>query len=262
MEAEHIRFYETSEAYFKILVKEGRDYFQEYLDFVKHYVSLPSKILDAGCGLGQSTYFLKEIGYDVIGVDGSRRFIDYAQITFPNLMFKVENLEKLSFSDNSFDAVAIYNTLEHALDVEKVLGEMYRILKPGGFILIHSPNLFSAKHIFDAFFKKDGMTFEGKKSLQQLSKLFFRNIFSIFIRRFKGSHNFKYRNPNYNFSYPDNDATVFLNPVDIQLFLQELGASIISYQQINHLGSKSSIKGLLPTLARDHMGIIRIVAIK
>ena len=53
-----------------------------------------------------------------------------------NVSFQVENAEELSFEDDQFDCVTIAFGLRNVTDKDKALGEMYRVLKPGGRLLI------------------------------------------------------------------------------------------------------------------------------
>ena len=48
--------------------------------------------------------------------------------------------ENLAFRDNTFDAVLMIEVLEHVFDDEKAISEIYRILKPGGKLIITAPN--------------------------------------------------------------------------------------------------------------------------
>ena len=61
-----------------------------------------------------------------------------AGLNFSN--FKKEFAEKISFSDNFFDFVYCITVIEHVVDVEKSIEEMIRVLKPGGFLYIETPN--------------------------------------------------------------------------------------------------------------------------
>lgn len=100
------------------------------------------RILDAGCGSGRNlVYFLRE-GFDVCGVDVSPEAIAHvrslARALAPRLPednFRREPVEKMSFGDESFDAVLSSAVLHFARDEEHWLAmmrEMWRVLKPGG----------------------------------------------------------------------------------------------------------------------------------
>jgi len=169
---------------------------------------------------------------------------------------------QLPFSSGSFDVVASFNTLEHVSDVPKVLTESLRVLKLNGLLLIHSPNLLSAKHMYNAYRLKTGRTFEGNKSNWDLLRDALRNIAWLMRRTITHQAKFIYRQPAPVFEYADNDATVFLNPIDLRLTLESLGAKIISYQSVPHLPEASLLKRLGSRFFPEHMGIIRIVAKK
>jgi len=262
MDKQQSEFYQTSEAYYDILSAGSDEYFNEYTQFITTHVPISAHIIDAGCGLGQSTDRLSRMGYKVTGLDGSHRFVEEGKKSFPHLDIRCGDLEALNFPDNTFDAIASYNTLEHVANVEVVLKEMLRVVKRGGLVLIDSPNLLSVRHPLSGIFRTKGVTFEGRKGSWELWLMLFRNIVWILHRRFSGKYTFRYRQPNYNFTFPDNDASVFLNPVDVELYLRHVGAEIISYQDIRHLSKPGIIKRLGAFLFADHMGIIRIVARK
>jgi len=98
-------------------------------------------VLDAATGKGDFITTLKQHlkSYtQIIGVDASQRCVDYAQKIFPenNIEIFRMNLEDLQFEDNYFDTVCISDALHHIQNREKVLGEMLRLLKPEGLMLI------------------------------------------------------------------------------------------------------------------------------
>lgn len=100
------------------------------------------QVLDAGCGGGRNlTPFLRG-GYNVCGVDQSREAIaqvrSLASTLAPHLPannFRVENVERMSFADASFDVVISSAVLHFARDEEhwqSMMREMWRVLKQGG----------------------------------------------------------------------------------------------------------------------------------
>jgi SAM-dependent methyltransferase len=100
------------------------------------------RILDAGCGAGRNlVYFLRE-GFDVCGVDLSPEAIARVgslarslAAHLPEENFRVEPVERMSFARESFDTVISSAVLHFARDEahwRAMLGEMWRVLKPGG----------------------------------------------------------------------------------------------------------------------------------
>jgi SAM-dependent methyltransferase len=100
------------------------------------------RILDAGCGSGRNLVYFFRSGYDVCGVDQSSEAIAQARRLASSLApglpadnFRVEEVERLSFGDASFDIVVSSAVLHFARDEQQwqaMIAEMWRVLKPGG----------------------------------------------------------------------------------------------------------------------------------
>ncbi len=97
------------------------------------------KILDIGCGTGAMMEDLTVLEADVYGLDGSSEAVGFCQRR--NLKnIRLGNLERsLPFFNNFFSAITCLDVLEHITSDEKLLAEIYRILKPGGFLVISVP---------------------------------------------------------------------------------------------------------------------------
>jgi tocopherol O-methyltransferase len=101
------------------------------------------KILDAGCGIGGSSIFLAEkMGCHVKGISLSERQVAKASELARNkklddkLSFAVMNYSATSFPDASFDVVWGCESICYADDKEKFIKEAYRLLKPGGRLVV------------------------------------------------------------------------------------------------------------------------------
>lgn len=102
-------------------------------------------VLDVGCGTGELTRVAKRAAGEtgsVFGIDASPEMIDVAREKATheklNIEFRLEPIEHLSFADNSFDVV-LSSLMMHHLPAELKragLQEIYRVLKPGGRIVI------------------------------------------------------------------------------------------------------------------------------
>lgn len=81
-------------------------------------------------------------GFDVVGIDHSPNAVHDSRKDAKKERFKgtfearLANAENLPFGDNEFDAVFAYHSMHHMDNVEKVIDEMFRVCKKGGFILI------------------------------------------------------------------------------------------------------------------------------
>ena len=99
-------------------------------------------LLDAGCGGGRNLVYFLRNGFKVYGVDQSATAIVQAKSLATELLnaiesdqFRVENVERMSFSNETFDVVLSSAVLHFANDEEHwqaMVSEMWRVLKPGG----------------------------------------------------------------------------------------------------------------------------------
>jgi len=103
------------------------------------YASRQGRILDVGCATGLFLNAMSNHGWQVTGVELSPYAAAYAQRVF-KLKVIVGALEAARFPDTYFDAVTLWDTLEHVIDPKGTLSEIYRILQPGGMLALSLPN--------------------------------------------------------------------------------------------------------------------------
>jgi len=96
------------------------------------------KLLEIGCGTG-GFLRLAESHFDVEGIDISKYAIQQIQPHFGERV-RVGNVEQNSLPHNRYDAVIVYNILEHLRKPEKVVKRIYAALKPGGVMIGSVPN--------------------------------------------------------------------------------------------------------------------------
>jgi demethylmenaquinone methyltransferase / 2-methoxy-6-polyprenyl-1,4-benzoquinol methylase len=94
------------------------------------------RILDIAAGTGTSSIALGRSGATVVALDFSAGMVAEGRKRHPNLEFIEGNAEKLPFGDNEFDAVTISFGLRNVNNPKAALSEMYRVLKPGGRLVI------------------------------------------------------------------------------------------------------------------------------
>jgi SAM-dependent methyltransferase len=123
----------------------------ESILFAGNRKELEGRVLELGCGAGRVTGHLIEIAQTVHGLDISPAMVAYCRGTYPQAAFSEGDLRDLSaFPDGSYDAVvAIANVLDVLGDADRrrVLGEIARILTPGGLFIASSHNLAFAPRI-------------------------------------------------------------------------------------------------------------------
>jgi SAM-dependent methyltransferase len=102
----------------------------------------PGKILDYGCGAGQVVTRLRAAGREAFGCDVFFEGGDYSNAVPPELFGTVIKRmdDRIPFDDASFDVVINNFVMEHVPDIDKALGEIRRVLKPGGVVLSLFPD--------------------------------------------------------------------------------------------------------------------------
>ena len=96
-------------------------------------------LLDVGCATGLFLNAMQEHGWSVAGVELSNYAATYAQETF-GLPVTIGTLEHAQFPDSRFNAVTMWDVLEHVIDPKITIAEVYRILQPGGMLALSLPN--------------------------------------------------------------------------------------------------------------------------
>lgn len=100
------------------------------------------RILDAGCGTGSAMMTIaksvREKG-EVVGIDLSEDMLSVARerlSEYSKAVIIKGNLDNMSYPDNYFDAVMNVNVMHYFYNIDIVLKEFYRVLKPGGRLVL------------------------------------------------------------------------------------------------------------------------------
>jgi 2-polyprenyl-3-methyl-5-hydroxy-6-metoxy-1,4-benzoquinol methylase len=96
-------------------------------------------VLDAACGTGYGSAILSQRAH-VIGLDRDSDAVRIANAVAPAARIVQAELPALEFADGSFDFVVSFETVEHVEDDVQLVSEMRRVLKPGGALLMSTPN--------------------------------------------------------------------------------------------------------------------------
>lgn len=92
----------------------SRELFEKpYLEKVASLLMPTAKILDVGCGMGEpiSEFFIHK-GFQLTGVDGSKKLIDLAATRFPEAQFFVQDMRTINFNEK-FDCIIVWHALFH-----------------------------------------------------------------------------------------------------------------------------------------------------
>lgn len=100
------------------------------------------EVLDCACGEGYGSRLLRAVARRVDGVDIDPAAVEHARRRYrtEGLAFHCASALDLPFPDHRFDAVVSFETLEHLAEHDELLAEFRRVLRPGGFLLVSTPD--------------------------------------------------------------------------------------------------------------------------
>lgn len=102
------------------------------------------QLLDLGCGNGAFLLRARSAGYEVVGVDFDAKAVEAA--CSQGLDVRLGGVEILDPSIEQFDAITLAHVIEHVHHPVEVLQACYKLLKPGGFLWIETPNIAAEGH--------------------------------------------------------------------------------------------------------------------
>ena len=110
--------------------------------------NLPGTLwLDAGCGSGTLARWLANRGCSVLGVDAASEMVAVATLAAQSKNYsdrlgfvRITTIARLALDDHSLDGILCSSVLEYVSDPVACLTEFYRVLKPGGVLLVSVPN--------------------------------------------------------------------------------------------------------------------------
>lgn len=108
------------------------------LSFLKNIKK--KKIIDLGCGPGFYSEILKKRGAKVYGIDISKTLIEIAKREVKEVDFRVADIKKIPFKNNTFDVALSALMLDYIKDWDTVFKEVRRVLKPGGIYIFSKGN--------------------------------------------------------------------------------------------------------------------------
>ncbi|MEW5692095.1 MAG: class I SAM-dependent methyltransferase [Candidatus Hydrogenedentota bacterium] len=143
-------------------VKNVHNAFLERIDEL--HLQPGTRALDAGCGDGNITFPLAKRGFDVVAIDFGEAVLKRAKIKqdklqIKNIIFEFADLNNpLKYPDDSFVLITSLHVIMKIKNYQTALSEFYRVLKPGGYLVISttsSNETFS--HWFLRYIKKNGI---------------------------------------------------------------------------------------------------------
>jgi ubiquinone/menaquinone biosynthesis C-methylase UbiE len=143
------------------------------------------KILEIGCATGIFSFEYEKLGIYLTSIDLSSENIKFANLKKrrfnSKINFRVGDTERLEFNNDTFDGIISFSTLRYVPNIKKALSEIYRVLKPGGYVILDFPNkkcpwfghlkkkVLGREHIHDNFYYKEDIK-------KMFSEVGFQNI--------------------------------------------------------------------------------------
>lgn len=95
-------------------------------------------VWDFGCGPGQTSQYLKDLGVEISGLDLSEKLLEQARMTHPEIHFQKGNILGLEFDNSSIAGVAAFYSIVHFSNeqIGIAFNEIFRVLQPGGIFLL------------------------------------------------------------------------------------------------------------------------------
>lgn len=123
------------------------------------------RVLDVGCGDGAFGRLVQGKVAEVHGIEWAERAIEQAQTRGIQIRSCDLNRESFPYADRWFDAVACLDVIEHVVDPRRLLQEIHRVLRPGGYLILTTPNLryvhFLSRLLFKGRFPRTSNDPEG-----------------------------------------------------------------------------------------------------
>ncbi len=127
------------------------------------------KVLDVGSGYGYFRKALSNHNFDHDGIEISKYAIAIAKDLYNFNTYHGTLLDYYKKLENTYDVVTLWDVIEHIPDPEKLLEQVYNVLKPGGYVVIKTPNIQCLEgYIFGKYyhsFKREHLIYFSNNSL-------------------------------------------------------------------------------------------------
>jgi ubiquinone/menaquinone biosynthesis C-methylase UbiE len=126
---------EYAETFYGEHEKKPKD--QEILHRFSLAIGGRKPVWDFGCGPGQTTEYLKNLGIEISGLDLSNKILEQARTIHPGIHFRKGNILELEFENESIAGIVAFYAIVHFTEdqVEIACREIFRVLQQGGIFL-------------------------------------------------------------------------------------------------------------------------------
>lgn len=203
------------------------------LRLIAEHIPPPGKMLEIGTGAG---FFLKaaqRLGWDVDGIEVSASAVEFANSRL-GLRVNHQEAEELSYPEKSFDVVVMFEVIEHLFWPSRVLDAIHQVLRPGGLLVISTPNYNALSHwalglSWAVLSPAEHLYYFEEQSLQRmLEKSSFCN--TKILRKYPGFGLFETMNPNYTHAPRSPRKAIY------KAFVTTAGRFLFRYIQAKGLG--------------------------
>ena len=98
------------------------------------------EVLEAGCGEGYGAELIADVATRVIGLDYDEQTVAHVRARYPRIDVRHGNLAELPLPAGAVDVVVNFQVIEHLWDQGQFVAECHRVLRPGGVLLMSTPN--------------------------------------------------------------------------------------------------------------------------
>jgi len=140
----------------------------------------PARVLELGSAHGAFVALMRWAGFDATGLELSPWVVDFAQKTF-NIPMLLGRVEDQQLEQQSFDAIVLYDVLEHLADPVATMQHCISLLKPDGIFIIQTPNYIENKTYAEMVVKNDKFM-EQLMTIEHLY-LFSERAVQVFFKR-------------------------------------------------------------------------------
>lgn len=239
-----------------MLTEQDEATFAQYVSYFRRWAEPGARVLDVGCGVGTSTRLLREAGFDAAGTDTSAHFLPDEEG-----FFVADFTRRTTLPDGAFAAAGALNVIEHVADPRGFLDELVRVVRPGGLVVICSPNLTSPlvgiRILVDL--ARERTPYLGVRRRGEALRLLARNV-ARSAAAARGRDEFAARADTLASGVVgyDSDAIYWSNAAEVRRRLQRRDCAIVSYQGEGRTRAARLIARLAPSFAGQLAVVARV----
>lgn len=170
------------------------------LRLISRQVAPAGRLLEVGAGAGFFGKAAERAGWRVSGIEVSPEAVAFARERL-GLDVRSEAAEQMSFPPASFDAAVMFDVIEHLLDPRRALEAVREVLRPGGLLVVTTPNIHALSRLglgrqWAVLSPAEHLSYFSEATLRPLlERTGFRRV--RFERRYAGFGVYETMNPNY-----------------------------------------------------------------